>query len=156
MMKITGPEHYRLAINSTSYKLAEKFSRRACSHLPKLYVLSVNGSPIYIGKTVRRMSERLRYGFKADGRNGYHGYAWRHKFSEVQLDIWYHEDASADNAELDIETIEAEVVYLIRCAGQWPECQTEIHFHPSTKQHRDAAAAILGTYAKLPLRPRSG
>jgi hypothetical protein len=149
-MKITGPDRYRLSINPTSYMHAEKFSKRACSHLPKLYVLSVKGSPIYVGKTVRRMSARLRDGFKADGRNGYHGYACRHKFSEVQLDIWYHEDAPAENAELDIETIEAEVVYLIRRAGEWPECQTEIHFHPSSKEHRDAAAAILSTYALRP------
>jgi hypothetical protein len=147
-MKINGPERYSLSINSTSYKLAEKFSKRACSHLPKLYVLSVNGSPIYIGQTVRRMSERLRYGFKPDGRNSYHGYAWRHKFSQVQLDIWYHEDAPVENPVLDIETVEAEVVHLIRCAGQWPECQTEIHFHSSSKEHRDVSSAIFRTYAR--------
>jgi hypothetical protein len=145
-LKITGPERYRLSITSTSYKLVEKFSKRACSHLPKLYVLSANGSPIYIGQTVRRMSERLGYGFKADGRNGYHGYAWRHKFSAVELHIWYHEDAPLENRALDMETVEAEVVYLIRCSGQWPECQTEIHFHPSSKEHRDMAATIFGTY----------
>jgi hypothetical protein len=49
-----------------------------------------------------------------------------------------------------------ELENLLRCAGQWPEYQTEIHFHSSSKEHRDAASAILGTYANLPLRPRSG
>lgn len=35
--------------------------------------------------------------------------------------------ASVDNPEVDLETIEAEVVFLIRSAGQWPSDQTEIH-----------------------------
>jgi phospholipase/lecithinase/hemolysin len=51
---------------------------------------------------------------------------------------------------LDIETVEAEVVFLIRCAGQWPQYQTEIHFHPSTAVHRDIAASIIARYALRP------
>ncbi|WP_305809178.1 hypothetical protein, partial [Staphylococcus epidermidis] len=47
---------------------------------------------------------------------------------------------------LDIETIEAEVVYLIRQAGQWPRFQTEIHFHPSGDEHRQWALTIAETY----------
>ncbi len=47
---------------------------------------------------------------------------------------------------LDIETVEAEVVYRIRHAGQWPQYQTEIHFHESKRVHRDVAASILGHY----------
>jgi hypothetical protein len=43
----------------------------------------------------------------------------------------------------ELETVEAEVVFLIRCAGQWPRGQTEIHFHPSEKEHRDLAAKIV-------------
>ena len=34
-------------------------------------------------------------------------------------------------------------MFLIRSAGQWPAHQTEIHFHPSTPAHRDAAQAVL-------------
>jgi hypothetical protein len=47
-----------------------------------------------------------------------------------------------------------ELENLLRRTGQWPECQTEIHFHSSSKEHRDAAAAMLGTYPNLPPRPR--
>ena len=155
-MKITGPERYRLSTNSDSFTVAERFSKLAASRLPKLYIATVKDWPIYVGTTKQPMPSRLRYGFQAKGERGYYGYAWRHKFSEVQLDIWYHEDAPVENPVLDMETVEAEVVHLIRCAGQWPECQTEIHFHPSSKQHRDAAAAILGIYASSAPRESTG
>jgi hypothetical protein len=46
----------------------------------------------------------------------------------------------------DIETVEAEVVYLIRAAGQWPAFQTEIHFHPSSPRHRELAEEIMSHY----------
>ena len=43
--------------------------------------------------------------------------------------------------------MEAEVVFLIRqLSGQWPPFQTEIHFHPSTEDHREAARAVLEHY----------
>jgi hypothetical protein len=42
--------------------------------------------------------------------------------------------------------VEAEVVFLIRCAGQWPPFQTEIHFHASDPVHRQVAAKIVATY----------
>jgi hypothetical protein len=58
-------------------------------------------------------------GFGATGKHGYHGYAWRHKFAEATLGIWCHEDATKDSPDRDIETIEAEVVFLARLAGQW-------------------------------------
>jgi hypothetical protein len=88
------------------------------------------------------MRERIRGGFTASGENGYHGYAWRHRFTEAVLDIWCHEDAPSKNSDRDIETVEAEIVFLARLAGQWPEGQTEIHFHPSTPEHREIAASI--------------
>ena len=53
---------------------------------------------------------------------------------------------AVDRNERDIETVEAEVVYLIRSAGQWPEFQTEIHFHPSTPVHRKVAEEIMQHY----------
>ena len=48
-----------------------------------------------------------------------------------------------------IETVEAEVVFLIRQEyGQWPEHQTEIHFHKSNDIHRKAAEDIINFYRK--------
>ena len=55
------------------------------------------------------------------------GYAWRRGHSSAALNVWYHMDA-VDRKERDIETVEAEVVYLIRAAGQWPAFQTESIF----------------------------
>jgi len=88
------------------------------------------------------MRNRIRMGFSANGETGYHGYAWRHNYTQAVLDIWCHEDAPPENPDRDIETIEAEVVFLARLAGQWPAGQTEIHFHPSAQEHREAAARI--------------
>jgi len=39
--------------------------------------------------------------------------------------------------------VEAEIVFLVRSAGQWPIGQTEIHFHPSGNEHRELATTIL-------------
>jgi len=95
------------------------------------------------------MSNRLRIGWSANGRNGYHGYAWRRHFSAATMDIWCHTDAT-EGDYLDIETVEAELVYLIRQAGQWPAFQTEIHFHPSMPVHRKVAATIGAHYVGIP------
>ena len=58
------------------------------------------------------------------------------------VDVWCHEDSTQRDC-LDVETVEAEVVFLIRSAGQWPEFQTEIHFHRSEPIHREIAARII-------------
>ena len=57
-----------------------------------------------------------------------------------------------ENECVDIETVEDEVVFLIRSAGQWPKDQTEIHFHPSTDVHRAVARSIMARYGALSLR----
>jgi hypothetical protein len=145
-MKLIGPERYKLRFDSKRFNVispdgSNNFSGLATSRLPKLYVVCVEGKAVYVGITKQSMRSRLTYGFTAVGRGGYHGYAWRHRFNEAVLDVWCQETASKDGM-LDIETIEAEVVFLARCAGQWPLCQTEIHFHHSEKVHRDIAAAV--------------
>lgn len=147
-MRIAGPERYRLSFDSNMFavfcsKGTTKFSGLATTKLPKLYVVSIEAKPVYIGVTRQSMRARLSLGFNATGENGYHGYAWRHKFQEATLDIWCHEDPPAENPERDIETLEAEIVFLTRCAGQWPEGQTEIHFHPSTEEHRENCCQYL-------------
>ncbi len=145
-MRLTGPERYKLSFDQKTFSIScakgtDKFSRMACSKIPKLYIVSVNGQPLYVGITKQPMRARLRFGFTAAGRGGYYGYAWRKQFREATLDIWAHVD-STHNAMLDLETVEAEVVFLVRCSGQWPECQTEIHFHPSRAEHRELADSI--------------
>lgn len=146
-MRIAGPERYELAFDSTKCvvscsKGSSNFSGLATKKLPKLYVISIDAVPIYVGVTRQSMSSRLRLGFKATGDHGYHGYAWRHDSQAAILDIWCHEDPPVENPERDVETLEAEVVFLTRRAGQWPAGQTEIHFHPSTEEHRRIASDI--------------
>ena len=150
-MKISGPERYKLAITPAAFtttcaKGTPRFSGIACSRKPKLYIASVDEKPIYVGVTKQMLRTRLRFGWKAKGESGYYGYAWRHKFSAAHLDVWCHEDAPTEKQSLDIETVEAEVVFLIRQAGQWPLYQTEIHFHPSLPVHRNVAASIASHY----------
>lgn len=150
-MRITGPERYRLTFDATTFLVTcqegtSRFSGIAASRKPKLYIASVDGRPIYVGVTRQPLRKRLRFGWSAAGESGYYGYAWRHALTEAALDVWCHESAPAENPSLDIETVEAEVVFLIRSAGQWPMYQTEIHFHPSTEMHQEIAAKIMSHY----------
>ncbi len=150
-MILTGPDRYHLNFDSKTFRVispigGSKFFGKAISKLPKLYVVSTDGVPIYVGVTSQSMRNRLRYGWNASGKGGYYGYAWRHQLSKADLDIWFHEDPPNDNPRLDLETVEAEVVYLIKHAGQWPKHQTEIHFHPSDEAHRAAAQEIIAGY----------
>jgi hypothetical protein len=149
-MRITGPQRYVLSFDAEKFAVScskgtAKFSGFATSRLPKLYIVSVDRQLVYAGITRQSMRTRFRMGFNAKGENGYYGYAWRHQFTEATLDIWCHEDAPTEHAEREIETLEAEVVFLARLAGQWPAGQTEIHFHPSNERHREVAAAIWRT-----------
>lgn len=139
-MKISGPEHFKLSFDAK--KCVAKFSGLANTKLPKLYVVVAKGKLIYVGITKQTMRARLYGGWNANGKNGYHGYAFRHTHTEADLYVWCHEDAH-ESSSLDLETVEAEVAFLVRKGGQWPCGQTEIHFHPSRKKHRKLAANIM-------------
>jgi hypothetical protein len=149
-MKIEGPDRYILTFTAENFTVlcptgTNKFSGIATLLVPKLYIASIDQKPIYVGVTKQAIGNRLRFGWNAKGRGGYYGYAWRHENTNANLDIWCHMD-SIDRNERDIETVEAEVVFLIRMAGQWPAYQTEIHFHPSLPVHRRVAAEIMAHY----------
>ena len=154
-MDLEGPESFRITIRPADdpkrFEIedatgAVKFSAQATSRLPKLYVVSDNKRPIYVGITKQRMRQRLRLGWTVTGESGYHGYQWRHEYSAVGLDIWYQVGRRAVDSMNDLETVEAEVVFLIRQHGQWPAFQTEIHFHESTPEHRALAETIWSYY----------
>jgi hypothetical protein len=147
-MKLNGPGKYSLTIKDRSISVrapdgTPHFIAPATTiNKPKLYVVSKDGALIYVGVTSQSMSARLRSGLTADGAHGYHGYSWGKKDHSLRLDIWYVE--GNDMRPNDLETIEAEVVFLHRYqSGQWPEAQTEIHFHSSRKIHRQFAEQIL-------------
>lgn len=143
-MKIIGPERFELNIkNSKKYTLLPKsnilYSNK--KKTPKLYIISYNNEPIYVGITIQPLRNRLNYGFNAIGVGGYYGYAWRKKYRKVDMFVWFLKNSTVKN---DIETVEAEIVYEIRKqCGQWPEQQTEIHFHHSNTEHRKWARKIL-------------
>ena len=150
-MPIEGPFTYQIGFTADEItkvvcpdgRRGKIFWGEASRQVPKLYIISDGGNPLYVGKTSRRLRERLRSGFKAEGEHGYYGYAWRHRLTWATIDVWL---ATGDDAQDStwIETVEAEGVFLIRqTCDQWPEHQTEIHFHASFNDHRDAARQIV-------------
>lgn len=150
-MKISGPDRYELTFDASSFAVrcsrgTAKFSGLATSRNAKLYVVSRQKEVIYVGVTKQPIRSRLRLGWQAKGEAGYHGYAWRHDGGEAALDVWCMDDASVEDPVRFMETIEAEVVFLVRAAGQWPRGQTEIHFHSSSAEHRRIAKSMAARY----------
>src|SRR2546428_11242082 len=147
-MTLLGPDRFDLTFHARDFKVAStsgetQSTGRSAGRTPKLYVMSAQGRPFYVGVTTQPMRARLRLGFKADGSTGHHGYKWRHSLRKATLDIWYHPRPGSDAAFRDLETIEAEAVLLLRFRlKQWPQYQTEIHFYRSKPSHRYAAAAV--------------
>lgn len=80
-------------------------------------------------------------GLRAKGKNGYHGYAWKHIRKPMTLHVicW----SGGKNIRKEIEAIEAEVAFLCRCdTGEWPFSQTEIHFRPTNTLHKKLAIKV--------------
>ena len=152
-MRLSGPFRYHSTFDPTRIITVEdsdgvnKFSGPASRRGPKLYVVSHNEKPFYVGVTKQTIRARLRIGFDANVVHGYHGYAWLHHLEHAMLDVWVQD--SPDGNIMDLETVESEVVFLIRQEyEQWPAHQTEIHFHPSDAKHRHAARDIIGHYRR--------
>jgi len=132
------------------------FRGMAAAPGPKLYIVSgAEEIPLYIGATIQKMRTRLRQGWNATGATGYYGYPWRSATEPLNLDIFYLLDCPHEKWTRELETIEAEVAFLVREAGQWPVGQTEIHFFPSDDWHRRAASDIAKTYPGLEKRRRT-
>lgn len=149
-MKLNTPQIYHLDLfDDRPYRLisngsACKFSKPASTKKhPKLYTLSAAGKLLYVGVASQPMSSRLSFGFRANGKGGYHGYKWKNLRHKLTLSIWTAEHEGNITTLRDLETVEAEVAFLCRQqSGQWPEFQHEIHFYPSLLIHTEAAQAI--------------
>ena len=148
-MKLNGPDRYSLNILDHSAKVMASdgtphfVAPATINKKPKIYVVSKKGSLLYIGVTSQSISNRFHGGLSADGTHGYHGYAWGKENHTINMDIWYLDGATTASLS-DLETIEAEVVYLYRNkTGKWPRSQTEIHFHQSKIWHRAFAKRII-------------
>jgi hypothetical protein len=140
---------YRLNISSNDYVCVEANGERASQfiapdtqdRIPKLYVVKDRDEICYVGFTSQGIGKRLRYGFKATGKNGYYGYKWKDKLKQAEIFIWCFPDTKAEH----VESIEGELVYFIRKeTGKWPKYQMEIHFHPGASDSQvQAAKSIL-------------
>ncbi len=175
-MQLCGPHTYQIAWGSSketpkvvkSANGKPQFSNPVtCKSKPKLYVVSHHCRPIYVGTTTDSITKRLNGGFKANPKtsHGYRGYLWKN-LREAAIHIWMltPEGPDFDSMNADpsmtrwegncqqrenivVETVEAEVVLLIHQEYlQWPEYQTEIHFHQSQDPHKKAARDIIKQY----------
>ncbi len=147
-MKLLGPERYELKFNARTFRVYstsgdKKLSHQVQTRRPKLYVVARRRRPVYVGITNQPIRSRLRLGWSAKGQSGYYGYAWRHHLKAATLFVWFHPRSRGKAAIRDLETVEAEVAYLVRKRGQWPAFQTEIHFYPSRAAHRRAAKSVV-------------
>lgn len=101
----------------------------------KIYVVKHKNEFLYVGTTVQSLTARFRYGLNADGKNGYHGYKWKHK-ERFDLYVWCFELLN----KIQIESIEAELSFIIRSnTGKWPLNQNEIHFNNDFDKGREIA-----------------
>ena len=154
-MQLDGPYRYKLSVaegtlmSVSSPDGVDHFTKPVTQTGPKLYVVTQGLDPVYVGVTKQPIRARLRSGFTADGGHGYYGYAWAKVPGDFGLDIWIQADPPAVEPLRGVETVEAEVVFLIRSAARsWPRYQTEIHFYESTAEHRDWADRILAAFTK--------
>ena len=148
-MKLNDPHDYELKLSSGTYVLLRdsktaKFQAPVSTRgIAKLYTLSDESGLVYVGIAQQPMASRLGYGFRANGKSGYHGYKWKILEGTLRLSIWTAMDKDSYVPLRELETIEAEVAFLCRQeSGQWPAHQHEIHFYKSEITHRDAAAKI--------------
>jgi len=118
--------------NAGSFNDAKAFQKPVTCKGSKLYIVKANHDILYVGITSQSISARLRYGFTAAGKHGYHGYKWKDHKGELDIFIWCFD---GKNQQPYVEAIEAEVVFEIRKqTGSWPFFQTEIHFHKATNE----------------------
>lgn len=154
-MEISQPERFELTVVGDGFSIVApgggaNFRGPAACRCPKIYIISSGEEvPMYIGATVQSMRTRLRQGWDATGVTGYYGYRWRNSSTPLNLDIFYLQNCPEAEWQRQMETVEAEVAFLVRCAGQWPIAQTEIHFYPSAEVHREIARKIAGHYPGL-------
>jgi hypothetical protein len=120
------------------------FSYPATNNKGKLYLVKYKGKIIYVGITSQPIIKRLKNGLNPNEKYGYHGYAWR-KLKNIDLFLWcnYGKDKDKSDEIKKMETIEAEIVFFIRSTdNEWPQYQTEIHFHKATEEQKIMAKAI--------------
>lgn len=133
-MKTYTPHIFELSIKNSNVinifdffknKNIDRFSSPLTGNQFKIYALTDKNNIIYVGSTKSSIKNRIRYGLKMNGENGYHGYKWKN-LPIVRLFVWCFDDYDKEK----VESVEAEFVFLIRTkTGNWPTHQNEIHFN---------------------------
>lgn len=147
LVKSSEPIRYKLTAGNR-YRVESPCGRAhfvapATTASPKIYVVSRDAQVLYVGLTQQPIARRFYGAFTANGATGYYGYQWRDSTDPMHLDIWIFSFAATAEIQRELETIEAEVIFLARQrGGQWPLFQNEIHFHESADSHRSLAARI--------------
>jgi len=149
---LEGPFIYRLEYRDRCLQSVKDEQGCATKFAPpmtkvgfKLYIVCRLSVVLYVGVTNRPIRDRLRFGENPNGASGYHGYKWMDQPGPYELFIW-NVKGGGDNQRMEIETLEAEIVYAVRAKiGQWPSGQTEIHFHESSNEDRRLSEEILAT-----------
>lgn len=122
-----------------------KFYAPLTSNVYKLYLLSNEEGILYVGQAKQSIRNRLRFGLKADGKNGYHGYKWKN-LPKLELNVFVFPEYNRQQ----VEAIEAEVVYAIRQkTGKWPLHQNEIHFNNEFDKASKIASDVLAKFPNL-------
>ena len=128
----------------------------------KLYVI-IGAKIFYVGIAKVPISARFHYGVscrKSMGK-GYHGYKWLDELNNgKKLDLFIfgfkglqcntdftknntYQKGKQDPQKIVAETIEAELVYIIRKnTNEWCKYQNEIHFHNLGEQPKNTAKEI--------------
>lgn len=123
-------------VDVTTQQSMKSFHRRLVKKgIPKIYIIKERNEILYVGTTIQSLTSRFRYGLKADGSKGYHGYKWKNRKC-LDLYVWCFETLD----KVQIENIEAELAFLIRTkTGKWPIYQNEIHFNNNYELGKEIA-----------------
>jgi hypothetical protein len=125
-----------------------KFTGALNHHCSKVYVISADNEIVYVGSSKQPIRSRLDGALKVKGDRGYRGYPWKNSQQKLTLDVWLFSNYELLKGSrcMNAETIEAEVVFLIRLnTGNWPKHQAEIHFHHALEEHKQIASKIYQT-----------
>jgi hypothetical protein len=149
-MQLPTPQVYTLQLGErAAYQVwlsrgdRKGFRKPATLRCPKLYVVTRQKKIHYVGVTNQPMSARIKFGLKAEGEEGYHGYKWKSIRDRLRLLVWSFATESGKPFLRELETVEAELAFLVRkVTGRWPLSQIEIHFYQATPAHIKAVSAI--------------
>ena len=154
MVRVFSPErHQRYYLTGGDCYQVESpcgknnFVRPVTLPAPRVYTVSLPGRFLYVGTTTQTIWRRL-YG----GRKDLYCHMFKKLSERMALDIWTFSIKDEGNPSQVLKAIEAEVAFCCRAKDNWPELQQEIHFQPSSEEHR-RIGKIIYEHAMNPSAP---